>query len=158
MTPKEFFEKQKSEIDRITALYERKAAALLPLLNLAQEQCGYISPEIEGGLSRHLGVPVVHIREVVSFYTLLRQQPPAKHHFQVCDTLSCSLRGCDGVIEHLKERLGVEPGGKTADGKFELSKVECLGACEQAPMMQFNENYVGDLTPEKIDEILAKLK
>ncbi len=154
MNPKDFFEKQKPEIARIVGLYERKQAAMLPLLNFAQEQCGHICPEVEAGIGEILDVPIVHVREVVTFYTLLRREPPAKHHFQVCDTLSCDLMGCEGIVEHLKKRLGIEPGGKTADGKYALSKVECLGACELAPMMQWNEDYVGHLTPEKIDEII----
>ena len=157
MQPKEFFEKLKPEMERITAQYERRQAALLPLLNFAQEQCGHVGTEIEEGIGAYLEIPVVHVREVVTFYTLLRREPPAQHHFQVCDTLSCDLLGCENVVEHLKKRLGIEPGQKTADGKFALSKVECLGACELAPMMQWNEDYVGHLTPEKVDEILEKL-
>ena len=158
MQPKEFFQQFKPEMDRITALYERKQAALLPLLNLAQEHCGHISPQIEEGVGAYLGIPIVHVREVVTFYTLLRQEPPAKYHFQVCDTLSCDLMGCSAVLEHLKKKLGIGPGEQTPDGKFSVSKVECLGACELAPMMQLNEEYVGHLTTEKLDEIIAKAK
>ena len=157
MQPKEFFEQCKAEMDRITALYERRQAALLPLLNFAQEQCGHVSPEIEEGVAAYLGVPVVHVHEVVTFYTLLHRQPVGEHHFQVCDTLSCQLLGCDEVVEHLKKKLGVEPGQRSADGRFSLAKVECLGACELAPMMQLNEDYVGHLTPAKLDEIIGKV-
>lgn len=158
MQPKEFFEKSKAEMERITAQYERKQAALLPLLNYAQEQCGHISPEIEQGLSAYLGVPVVHVHEVVTFYTLLHRKPVGKKHFQVCDTLSCQLLGCEGILEHLEKRLGIKPGEVTKDGKFSLAKVECLGACELAPMMQLNDDFVGHLTPAKLDEILDKAK
>ena len=158
MMPDEFFEKFKPQMERITRLYEKKQAALLPLLNLAQEHCGYISPQIEEGLGAYLEIPVVHVREVVTFYTLLLSEPPAKYHFQVCGTISCDLLGCETVIRHLEKKLGLEPGQKSADGKYAITKVECLGACELAPMMQLNEDYVGCLTPEKIDEILTRLK
>ena len=145
-------------MERITALYERKQAALLPLLNLAQEQCGFISPQIEEGIGRFLDIPLVHVREVVTFYTLLHREPVGRQHFQVCDTLSCGLMGCNKILEHLTKRLGIEPGQTSADAKYTLTKVECLGACETAPMMQWNDDYVGFLTPEKIDEILGKLR
>ena len=158
MQPEEFFQKFKPEMERITAQYERRQAALLPLLNLAQEQCGFITPEIEQGIGEFLGVPIVHVHEVVTFYTLLRDKPVGKHHFQVCDTLPCGLAGCDAIIDHLRKKLGIEPGQTTADGKVSLQKVECLGACEIAPMMQLNDDYIGSLTPAKIDEILEKSK
>jgi NADH-quinone oxidoreductase subunit E len=98
-----------------------------------------------------------HVHEVVTFYTMYFQKPRGRHVVGVCHNLSCHLLGAKGIIEHLKERLGVEPGETTADGKVTLLTVECLCACEQAPMMQVDDRYEGLLTPDKVDRILGGL-
>lgn len=146
----------RQQLDPIAARYERKQAALLPVLNLIQEKEGAISPESEKWVAEYLGIPVVHVREVISFYHLLHRKPLGKCHFSVCETTSCALLGAEEIIEYLKQKLGINPGETTADGRFSLSVVECLGACEIAPMMQCNEEYVGPLNKEKIDEMIAK--
>ena len=115
-----------------------------------------ISPESEEKISQYLGIPVVHVHEVVSFYHLFHQKPKGKCHFSVCQTTSCALLGAEDIIEHLKERLAIKPGETTPDGKFSLSVVECLGACEIAPMMQFNKEYKGLLNKKKVDELIDK--
>ena len=98
-----------------------------------------------------------HVHEVVTFYTLFFQQPTGRHVVSVCHNLSCHLLGSKSIIEHLTRRLGVEVGETTADGRVTLLTVECLCACEQAPMMQVDERYEGLLTPEKVDRILDGL-
>ncbi|MCR4338055.1 MAG: NAD(P)H-dependent oxidoreductase subunit E [Candidatus Omnitrophica bacterium] len=144
------------EIDKITSRYEKKQAALLPVLHLVQEKEGLISPESEKNIAEYLAIPVVHVHEVVSFYHLFHQTKKGKCHFSVCQTTACALLGAEGIIEHLKERLGIQAGETTPDGKFSLSVVECLGACEIAPMMQCNKEYTGFLNKKKIDEIIEK--
>jgi NADH-quinone oxidoreductase E subunit len=144
------------QLDSIIAKYDKKQAALLPVLHAIQEKEGFISPESEKAVADYLGIPVVHVREVISFYHLLRRKPQGKCHFAVCQTTSCALLGGEEMIEYLKQKLGIQPGETTADGKFSFSVVECLGACEIAPMMQCNEEYVGPLTNEKIDEIIKR--
>ena len=143
-------------MDKITSQYEQKRAALLPLLHLVQGKKGIITPESEKEIAEYLGIPVVHVHEVVSFYHLFRQKPQGKCHFSVCQTTACALRGAEDIIEHIQKRLDIESGETTPDGKFSLGVVECLGACEIAPMMQCNEDYVGLLNKKKIDEIIDK--
>jgi NADH-quinone oxidoreductase E subunit len=147
----------RQQADAIVARYETKRAAMLEVLRLLMERCGHITPEIEEAAAEYLGVPPIEVREVVSFYTLYHETPKAQTRFCVCRTLSCSLKGADEVIGHIEKRLGIKPGEATPDGKFSLEAVECLGACETAPSMQLNDDqYVGHLTAEKVDEIIRK--
>lgn len=142
------------QLDKVVAQYEEKQAALLPVLHIVQEHKGLISPETEQEVADYLGVPVVHVHEVVSFYHLFHQSRKGKCHFSVCQTTACALRGAEDIIAHLKARLNIKPGETTPDGKFSLSVVECLGACEIAPIMQFNKEYKGCLNKKKIDELI----
>lgn len=128
----------------------------MPVLHAIQGKEGFISPESEEAVAKYLQIPVVHVHEVISFYHLLHKKPVGKCHFSVCQTTSCALLGGEEMIEYLKQKLGIEPGETTPDGKFSFSVVECLGACEIAPMMQYNEEYIGPLTREKIDKIVEK--
>lgn len=130
----------------------------MPLLHCVQEKEGLITPEAENNLAQYLGMPVVHVHEVVSFYHLFHQQKLGKCHFSVCQTTACALRGAEGVVEHIEKRLQIKPGETTPDGKFSLGVVECLGACELAPMMQCNKDYKGFLTNKKIDELIDQNK
>ena len=149
----------KQDLDKITDKYEQKRAALLPLLHCVQEKEGLITPETEKNLADYLGIPVVHVHEVVSFYHLFHQKKLGKCHFSVCQTTACALRGAEDIIGHIEQRLNIKPGETTPDGKFTLDVVECLGACELAPMMQYNDNeYKGFLDKEKIDELIEKNK
>jgi len=148
----------KQELDKITNKYEQKRAALLPLLHCVQEKEGLISPETEKNLAEYLGIPVVQVHEVVSFYHLFHQQKLGKCHFSICQTTACALRGAEGIIDYIQQKLNIKPGETTPDGKFSLSVVECLGACEIAPMMQCNKDYIGPLTKQKVDELMGKNK
>jgi len=146
------------ELDQITNKYEQKRAALLPLLRRVQEKEGLITPDTEANIAEYLGIPVVHVHEVVCFYHLFHKKKLGKCHFSVCQTTACALRGSEDVIDHIEERLNIKPGETTADGKFSLDLVECLGACELAPMMQCNKEYKGFLTKAKIDELIDRNK
>ena len=117
-----------------------------------------ISLDSEKEIAEYLGMPVVHVHDVVSFYHLFHQKKKGQCHFSVCQTTACALLGGEDIIAHLKKRLGIKPGETTADGKFSLSAVECLGACEIAPMMQFNKDYKGFLNKKKIDELIEENK
>jgi NADH-quinone oxidoreductase subunit E len=142
---------------QILKRYPNKRAAMLPTLHLAQEQNGFISPEIEEYVASCLEVPVVDVREVTSFYTLYFRKPMGRHHIRVCGSLSCFIRGSDRISAHLREQLSVEPGEVTPDGEFSWEEVpDCLGACEQAPMMQVDGYFEGPLTPDRVDEVLQK--
>ena len=129
----------------------------MPLLRYIQEKEGLITPEMEKNIAEYLGIPVVRVHEVVCFYHLLhRERTGSKCHFSVCQTAACALRGAEDVIEHIEQRLNIKPGETTPDGKFSLSVVECLGACELAPVMQCNKEYKGFLDKKKIDELIEK--
>ncbi len=157
MSP-EFREETKKKIKEVVARYPRKEAAILPVLHITQKEFGYISAKEEKLVAQVLGIEPIRVRELVTFYTMLNQEPLGKYHIQVCSNLSCSLLGADKLIDYLKEKLYVEPGETTKDKKFTLSLVECLGACEQAPCIMINFDYYGDLDKKKIDEILDGLK
>src|SRR5271170_5594887 len=118
-----FSAEYKQELDKITNKYEQKRAALLPLLHCVQEKEGLITPETESNLAEYLGVPVVHVHEVVSFYHLFHQEKIGKCHFSVCQTTACALRGAEEVIGHIEQRLNIKPGETTPDGKFTLNVV-----------------------------------
>ena len=148
----------KSKAEKIVSNYDQKRAALLPILHLIQETYGFISEQAEQETAEFFQIPLADIREVMTFYTLFRSKPCAKHQFNVCRTLSCSLLGSEAIIEHLKSKLGIQVGEQTPDGRFGLETVECLGACEMAPMMQKNKEYIGPLTVERIDQILNEAK
>ena len=154
----EFTADQLAEVRRLQGLYPDKRGALLPVLRLAQDVFGYISLEIEEYVAGLFDVSPAHVHEVVTFYTLFFQQPSGRHVVAVCHNLSCHLLGAKSIIEHLSRRLGVEVGETTTDGRVTLLSVECLCACEQAPMMQVDDRYEGLLTPEKVDRILEGLR
>lgn len=130
----------------------------MPVLHLVQSKHGYISPESEQNVADALGIPVVQVHQVVTFYHLFHQEPKGKCHFSVCQTTACALLGAENIIEHIQKRLNIGPGETTADGKFSLSVVECLGACEIAPMMQHNKDYKGHLTIAEIDRLIEENK
>ena len=146
------------ELEKITSKYDQKKAALLPVLHAIQEKEGFISPAAEQNISEYLGIPAVHVHEVVSFYHLFHSAKKGKCHFSVCQTTACALLGGEAIIEHIKKRLGIKHGETTADGKFSLSTVECLGACELAPVMQCGKEYKGFLNKKMIDEMIEKHK
>ena len=154
----EFTPAQLDEVRRLQALYPDKRAALLPVLQLAQEAFGFISPDVEEYMAGLFDLSPAHVHEVVTFYTLFFTKPVGRHILSVCRTLSCHLLGAPDVVAYLKERLGIEVGETTKDGKVSLFTVECLCACEMAPMMQVNDRYEGHLTREKIDRILEGLE
>ena len=140
--------------EAVVARYEQKRAAMLPVLRLIQEHVGVISTEAEDWVGQLLQLAPSHVHEVVTFYSLFRQQPVGTYHIQICNNIACALRGGQGYIARIAEQLGIKPGETTPDGKFTLSTVECLCACEAAPMMQVNDTYVGPITAETIDTLL----
>lgn len=148
----------KREIEALIPRYPKKEAALLPALHLVQRKLGYIPPEGEKLVAQLLGIKPVRVREVVTFYTMFTTKPLGKYHLQVCSNLSCSLAGGQSILNYLQEKLRISPGQTTPDGRFTLSIVECLGACDQAPCLMVNDDLFGHLTKEKIDELLTKLE
>jgi NADH-quinone oxidoreductase E subunit len=145
-------------VDEIVAKYPQPKAALLPVLWEVQKAKGSIDLESEEWVASRLGVAPSHVHGCVTFYTMYKQRPSGRHHIQVCTTLSCMLRGSDELMEHLERRLGIKAGETTADGKFSLVRVECLGSCGTAPMFQLNDDYHENLTIDAVDRLLAGLE
>lgn len=154
----EFTPAQLAEVKRLQALYPDKRAALLPVLHLAQEAFGYISLPVEEYVASLFGLSPAHVHEVVTFYTLFFTRPKGRHVISVCHTLTCHLLGAQKMLAHLRKKLGADVGETTKDGRVTLLAVECLCACEMAPMMQVDDRYEGNLTPEKIDRLLEELR
>ena len=152
--PVEFSPAARQEAEAIIARYPARDSATLPILHLAQREFGYISPAVEHLVAALLQRPVTEIHGVVTFYTMFHQKPLGRYHIQICRNISCWLKNAPGLLEHLKKRLGIDVGETTPDGKFTLSEVECLAHCEYAPAMQVNDDIVGDLTKEKIDQLI----
>ena len=148
----------KSKFDEFLTRYPVKRSAMVPMLLAGQDEVGYISDEIIEEVARRAGVPTIEVVEVISYYSMLRRRPAGKYHLQVCTNVSCLLRGGEEILAHCQKKLGIGHKQTTPDGKFSLEEVECLGACCGAPAMQVNYDYYENLTPEKLDALLGKLK
>ena len=152
-----FSEETRAKHDRLLTRYPNREAAILPTLYLAQREFGHLSDEAILYVADLLGFTPARIYGVATFYTMYNKKPVGKYHLQVCRNLSCSLMGAEHLIEHVARKIGVKPGETTADGRFTLSTVECLGSCGTAPVMQVNDDYYENLTEESIDAILDGL-
>ena len=155
--PPEFSPAQLAEVRRLQALYPDKRAALLPVLHMAQDTFGYVSLETEAYVAGLFGLSPAHVHEVVTFYTLYFQQPKGRHVVAVCHNLSCHLAGARDVLARLRARLGIEVGETTEDGRITLLAVECLCACEEAPVAQLDDRYEGRLTPDRAVALVEEL-
>lgn len=129
----------------------------IPCLRRIQEDRGYIADSDIAELVEYLGISRIQVDEAIAFYTQFTRKPLGTHHIQVCHNVSCSLRGADGLVAHLRNRLGVGPGETTADGRFTLTTVECLASCGTAPMMMVGDDYHENLTPASVDALLDEL-
>ncbi len=146
-----------AEIDGHLAKYPVVRSAILPLMFIVQRERGYLDPAGVSYLARRLGLRITDIWEVATFYSMIQTKPVGKYHIQICKTLSCKILGEPKITEHVGTKLGIKPGETTADGRFTVSLVECLGSCGTAPMFQINFDYHENLTPEKVDKILDSL-
>jgi NADH-quinone oxidoreductase subunit E len=135
-----------------------ESSLTLPCLRRIQEVRGFVAEQDIDWLVEYIGVPRVQIEEVLTFYTQFRRQPIGRWHLQTCRNVSCSMRGAEGLIDHLCRRLGVKVGETTADGRFTLSVVECLGSCGTAPVVMVNDAYHENMDAAKLDALLQELK
>ena len=135
----------------------RQASAVLPLLDLAQRQSGNWLPKAAmDKIAEILDMAPIRVYEVATFYTMFNLRPVGRWFIQACTTTPCWLRGSDEVVAACKRKLGITPGHTSDDGKFTLVEVECLGACDRAPVMMIDGKLYGNLTAEKIDAVLAE--
>ncbi|EPS37779.1 hypothetical protein H072_8391 [Dactylellina haptotyla CBS 200.50] len=135
-----------------------KKAAVMPILDLGQRQHGFTSLSVMNEVARLLEMPPMRVYEVASFYTMYNRNPVGKFHLQVCTTTPCQLCNSDSIMKAIEDHLGIKPGHSTKDGIFTFSEVECLGACVNAPMVQINDDFYEDLTPETTVKLLDALK
>ncbi len=147
-----------STIRALMAKYPHARSALIPSLQAAQEEAGYLSPEVIREVAEVFQLSPNEVYEVASFYTMLYKRPVGKYVVQVCTNISCLLCRSEDILSHLQQRLGIKPGETTADKKFTLLEVECLASCGTAPVVQINDDYHENLTPDKLDRILDNLK
>ena len=155
-----FTEEKLLKAQEIIARYPegRQKSALMPLLHLAQEQWGWLSPETMDYVAGLLDIEPIEVYEVATFYTMYHLKPVGQYVFEVCQTGPCMLNGSDDIINYIKTKLNIKVGETTADGLFTLKTVECLGACGYAPMMQLGKHYREHLTKQKVDEIIEECR
>jgi NADH-quinone oxidoreductase subunit E len=151
----------KAEIDKWVAKYpaDQKQSAVMAALRIVQDQNGgWLNNQLMDAVAEYLEMPPIAVYEVATFYSMYELAPVGRHKICICTNISCMLCGSDEVVSHFENRLGIKLGETTADGKFTLKEVECLGACVGAPMMQIGNEYYENLTPDTIDQILEGLE
>jgi len=147
------------EAESIIAQYPQRKAAIMPLLWLVQEKFGYIPREAVSEIAELTGTTEVHVEAVIKFYEMFHDHPVGKCQLMLCTNISCLLRGADKTLQKLKEVLGVDVGETTPDGLFTLEEVECLAACDKAPVLLVNAvELFENVTPDKVEEIIAELR
>ena len=157
MSEYKFSEDQEKEIAAIFAKYPVKASAMLPLLTLVQRADQVVSPEAMVAIGKKLDVSPAYVQSVLSFYTMYHTEKVGKYMILFCINISCQLNGSDKLIEHTAKKLNIKVGETTFDEKFTLHREECLAACTEAPMMRVNDTYYGNLTEQRIDQIIDSL-
>ncbi len=153
-----FDDEMEQAVKALLARYPTTQAALLPLLWLCQDRWGWISPGVMEAVAARLALAPAYVEGVVTFYTMYQRQPPGRYLLQVCTTLSCQLCGTGALVEHLKEKLGIDFGQTTTDGRFTLLDVQCLGACGEGPVIQINNDYYTRLDIQQLDQLLDRLE
>ncbi len=146
------------EIARLRGLYPRAQSALLPALHAAQDQVGYLSSEAMEDVADALDLSATEVASVASYYSMFFTEPVGRHKVRVCTNVSCYLNGAEQVLHHVCERLGVSPGQTTPDGRVLVEAVECLGACEEAPVLLADATRHPRVTAAVIDELLKELR
>ncbi len=151
-----FSEERLQEIQALVARYPGPQSALLPVLHMAQEDFGYLSLDVQKYVAEVLGLTLIQVREVVTFYTMFREQPCGKYLMEVCTNASCMLNGADELVRHMCDKLGIKVGETTPDGMFTVTEVECAGACSGAPVVQINNVYHENVDAAYIDAFIEK--
>jgi len=138
--------------------YPTRRAFLVPMLLYSQDEIGYLTDEIICYLAKKTDLTELEVRNVISYYSMLRTKPLGKYHVQVCTNISCMLRGGEELLGHCKQKLGIGHKQTTTDGMFSLEEVECIGACSWAPAVQVNYDFYENLTTEKMDKVLEEYR
>jgi NADH-quinone oxidoreductase subunit E len=152
----QFSPELEQRFQKLVSQYPWKRSALIPLLLYAQDEVGYLTDEVITDIARRVELTELEVRNVISYYSLLRTKPAGKYVVQVCTNISCMLRGAEEVFDHCREKLGVDHKEVTRDGTFSVEEVECIGACSWAPAVQVNYDFHLNVTPQKMDAILDR--
>lgn len=144
------------ELASLTEKYPEKRSALLPALNLAQRELGWLSQDALKAVAEALDIPPSIVKGVATFHVLFKRAPSGRHMIQLCTNVSCMLFGADTLLELLRKKYGLAPGGTSEDGRFTLLVMECIGACDEAPAMLVDADLHGNLTEQRIIEILER--
>jgi NADH-quinone oxidoreductase subunit E len=142
-----------ARFDKLVTIYPLKRSALVPMLLYAQDEVGYVSDAVVTEIAERLDLLELDVRNVLSYYSMLRTKPAGKYNVQVCTNISCMLRGGYEILDHCKHKLGIGHKEVTRDGMFSLEEVECIGACCWAPAVQINYDFHENLTPAKVDAL-----
>lgn len=153
LSPK-FYETMK----RLEPRYPTRVALLLPALHAAQDETGWLPPEVLEEVAAYIGIHAAQAREVASFYTMYNLNPVGKHHIKICTNVACHLRGADGLVEHCEKKFNIKVGETTADCRFTLHEEECLGACGTAPALMLGNDYHENVTVRGLDQLLDGLE
>ncbi len=137
---------------------QRQSAVMAALTIVQTENQGFLTTPLMDAVAHYLGMPKIAVYEVATFYSMYNLKPVGRHKIDVCTNISCMLRGCDNIVQHLEQKLGITLGETTPDGRFTLKGVECLAACGGAPALQIGHHYHENLTTESIDTILEGLE
>jgi NADH-quinone oxidoreductase subunit E len=143
-----------ARFDRLVTLYPLRRSALIPMLLYAQDEVGYLSEAVVSEVAARIGITELDVRDVITYYSLMRTTPAGKYHVQVCTNISCMLRGGNELLAHCKKRLGIGNKETTPDKLFSLEEVECIGACSWAPAVQVNYDFHENLTADSMDKVL----
>jgi NADH-quinone oxidoreductase subunit E len=153
-----FSKSVEKEFQELLQKYPSKRSALLPALYIVQRELGYLTDEGIKYVAELIGLSTAQVAETASFYTMLFMKPVGKNVIWVCQNLSCTLCGAEEIISHLEKTLGVQTGDTTADGQITLLRQECLASCDTAPVMQVNDDYEENLTFDKVDQVIQRLR
>lgn len=151
-------EKTRKAITDLQKAYPEKRSALIPALHLAQAEAGYLPREVQNEVAALFGIDPNEVNSVVTFYDMFFENPVGKHILHVCKNVSCMLRGADGVLEKLCQKLCIAPGETTSDGEFTVIASECLAACDRAPMALIDDQVIGPIQEADLDRILEEAK
>jgi NADH-quinone oxidoreductase subunit E len=153
-----FSDQLEKRFTEMSTHYPTKRSVLVPMLLYIQDEVGALTDEAIHEIAQRVDLTDLEVRNVVSYYSMLRTYPIGKYNFQVCTNVSCLLRGGEAILEHCQQKLGIANKQSTPDGLFHLEEVECIGACSWAPAMMLNYDFHENLTPEKVDELIADIR
>lgn len=147
-------EQAKQRMRDVASRYPVARSAVMPALYIAQQEEGFLTQEGLQAVAEAIGMTVNDVESVATFYTMYYQQPQGRKQIKVCNSISCYLRGCDRLVQQLEERLGIKAGETTPDGNYTLRTVECLASCGTAPVLQINDEFVENVTPDMLDALV----